>query len=473
MTEPPVTSPAVSNWRSNHEVSQQFHVSPVQGFFDPGMTVQPIVTEPLWQGWRVRIHKNLKVGGGMSLFLRPPTMPGIQREVTMTIHVRVTSMTGIHRYAGGGTINKVFGPGRTHGFGWPRLLSVDLWEASALLRQENAILIHIHIRSPPGASPHANPTMDVLHNVISGKRTTDLRFISFQHRDRDALTGPRVFFSSRAVCLPHCKDMLEHINAGEATELLQTVRPEHRRQDGYPSFQTDYDEEDSDFEYAPTRNSPMRGRVRRRKKTQIDTTEILALTQPNDNYTDVIVKGAAPSTWESLLYYLYTGTVVFAPLTREDDEGRWLFIENYKRINPLRPTPCSCKSMYRIAHILNMPELKSRSLQQLEMQLSITVAVGEMFTTFAANYIEIRLMVMNYLLRHWNRVKNSEAWARKLEQVANGSYPYAGGILAELFGKVPDALELPMNPAIPMDETVPTASGSRSRSDEADESHTT
>ena len=53
--------------------------------------------------------------------------------------------------------------------------------------------------------------------------------------------------------------------------------------------------------------------------------------------------------WEALLFYLYTGTVAFAPLRSRGEKRRREYIESYQRKNPRRPAPCSCKSIYRLA----------------------------------------------------------------------------------------------------------------------------
>ena len=45
-------------------------------------------------------------------------------------------------------------------------------------------------------------------------------------------------------------------------------------------------------------------------------------------------------------------------------------------------------------------------------------------------------MEMKYLVYHWADLRDSEAFKTILEEVAKGTYPHAGGLLAEIFQAV-------------------------------------
>lgn len=53
--------------------------------------------------------------------------------------------------------------------------------------------------------------------------------------------------------------------------------------------------------------------------------------------------------WEALLFYIYTGTIFFAPLRSEGAEERMCAVKQHKHDHPYRPPLCSPKSVYRLA----------------------------------------------------------------------------------------------------------------------------
>lgn len=174
----------------------------------------------------------------------------------------------------------------------------------------------------------------------------------------------------------------------------------------------------------------------------------------------VIVPDSAYPTFKALLFFLYTDTVEFAPLTssylpsnvagdgegedlsastyaspmrfgsssssrqlahtREDSgvfaeelqkahQKRKQAIENYVRRNPGRPTPCSAKAMYKLADKLQIPDLKKRAQEHIEMSLTVGNIVWEVFSGFNTQYPDIRKMETDFLLKHWRSVKRSTA----------------------------------------------------------------
>lgn len=169
----------------------------------------------------------------------------------------------------------------------------------------------------------------------------------------------------------------------------------------------------------------------------------------------VVVPDSAYPTFKALLFFLYTDTVEFAPLTSSylpsnvagdaeaDDvstsgysalgaastsralmhnressgafadelqkahQKRKQAIESYVRRNPGRPTPCSAKAMYKLADKLQIPDLKKRAQEHIEMSLTVGNIVWEVFSGFNTQYPDIRKMETDFLLKHWRSVKKS------------------------------------------------------------------
>lgn len=169
----------------------------------------------------------------------------------------------------------------------------------------------------------------------------------------------------------------------------------------------------------------------------------------------VVVRDAAYSTFRSLLYYLYTDTVEFAPLTSsfltsvsQPEEGRVAAVDSndstmadssmssrtvisgfdafseerrrahmmrqsvidaYCMANPSHPSPCSAKSMYRLADKLQIPDLKRRAQEHIANSLTVQNIVWEVFSGFNVRFPDVRKMETDFLLKHWPKVKRTKA----------------------------------------------------------------
>lgn len=150
----------------------------------------------------------------------------------------------------------------------------------------------------------------------------------------------------------------------------------------------------------------------------------------------VVVRDSSYTTFKALLFYLYTDTIEFAPLTSsfmelggscreptkeppavrvspadfcEDmlkaHQRRQEVIDMLHRKNPDRPTACSAKSMYRLADKLHLPELKSRAHQHIAVHLDQMNIVWETFSSFTCRYPEILNIEVDYLLRNWKSIR--------------------------------------------------------------------
>ncbi|EPS98894.1 hypothetical protein FOMPIDRAFT_1125538, partial [Fomitopsis schrenkii] len=149
-----------------------------------------------------------------------------------------------------------------------------------------------------------------------------------------------------------------------------------------------------------------------------------------------IVTGVAASTWEAFLFYLYTGVIVFAPLTSAGEEARKAFKARYRSRNPHRPVPCSCKSIYRLAHQLDMADLEDLALKEIDSQLSVRNIVTEIFTKFTSRYDRVKAVEMHFLKQHWDEIKGSRQVAEMLMKVTSGRYPHTAPILTEIWQSV-------------------------------------
>ncbi|KAG1832295.1 hypothetical protein DFJ58DRAFT_848066 [Suillus subalutaceus] len=77
----------------------------------------------------------------------------------------------------------------------------------------------------------------------------------------------------------------------------------------------------------------------------------------------LLITDTAFNTWQSLLYYLYTDEIVFAPLrSQESETARCCSLDG--------PPPCSPKSMYRLACKIKHPKLQAKVLGAIRASLT-------------------------------------------------------------------------------------------------------
>ncbi|CAO1624870.1 unnamed protein product [Sympodiomycopsis kandeliae] len=154
----------------------------------------------------------------------------------------------------------------------------------------------------------------------------------------------------------------------------------------------------------------------------------------------VVVRDSSYATFRSLLFYLYTDSIEFAPLTSSYIDSRAIgggdpwgrspsssssssdfnqemlrahsrrqeAIAEYSRKYPLRPIPCSAKAMYRLADKLQLTDLKQRSYDHISNSLTVQNIVWEAFSSFTIQFNEILKMEMEFLLKNWKHVKKTK-----------------------------------------------------------------
>ncbi|KZO99519.1 hypothetical protein CALVIDRAFT_544516 [Calocera viscosa TUFC12733] len=188
--------------------------------------------------------------------------------------------------------------------------------------------------------------------------------------------------------------------------------------------------------------------------------------------TRVIVHDVAYATYKAFLYYLYTDSIVFAPLSSnfllsnptqdgemsvrmsassaslgllakpgegqsntkpqssqmatsylEGSKTRKAWVAEWQASNPGRPGPCSAKAIYRLADKLDLHDLKARAFQHITKSLTITNVPYEIFSSFSAHFDEVRKVEVEFFLSHWEEIKSSDAMRHIFQQIRNGRHP--------------------------------------------------
>lgn len=162
-------------------------------------------------------------------------------------------------------------------------------------------------------------------------------------------------------------------------------------------------------------------------------------------YREVAITQAAYSTYRAVLLYILTGHIEFAPLS-SSYIGPPVFGAKYQHrselhvaqygADPAAPLAVSPKSVYRLAHLLDLPALQQRALAEIETGLTTHGAAVEMISDASISYDEVRRLVLGYVARNWNEVRQTPAWQDVMERVKRDEIPGGGGIVVEVLQAV-------------------------------------
>lgn len=70
-----------------------------------------------------------------------------------------------------------------------------------------------------------------------------------------------------------------------------------------------------------------------------------------------------------------------------------------------------------------MPELKQRAYEHIVRSLTPANVPYEVFSSFSAQYEEVRKVQVDYFLAHWSEIRNGEAMRNVFQQIRLGRHP--------------------------------------------------
>ncbi|KAH9921168.1 uncharacterized protein B0H18DRAFT_1022275 [Fomitopsis serialis] len=423
---------ALAHVEYNHDIRVQFHIDNLEEFFaQRGYPVaQPYVTATFGPGWRIECWPSQSDGQDCTISCRLDVGPrGYPRPISCSFIGE--SMPGGHRY---------FEHTATYMFHPPDKYSsrTQHWNYRFRhLRQENGLVITATIRARAGhAFSDGCEGFGVLHDLITGGQPDKIKFIVFAGRNATGvgrLVRPRTLLFDKHALQVKCLALnnVGHSywldDASDAPALCQwEVFSGHKGVpsafvSGASSYQpAAHPDLDGDSDFEDVGEEGVAGIIPGQLQTR----------------PTAIISDVAASTWEAFLFYLYTGVVVFAPLASNGEDARKHFIANYQVGNPQRPAPCSCRSMYRLAHRLDMADLKNMAFEELKSQLSKDNVIKEIFSQFTSQHEQVKDMELQLLKRYWDELKGSDQVSEMMMKVVSGKHPHAASIMMEIWQSV-------------------------------------
>ncbi|BGP49013.1 hypothetical protein JCM10450v2_004892 [Rhodotorula kratochvilovae] len=157
-------------------------------------------------------------------------------------------------------------------------------------------------------------------------------------------------------------------------------------------------------------------------------------------YRQITVKHAAYSTYCAVLRYLATGLIRFAPLTSSclpsnpsAPRTRRGYISDLS-LSGIDPSALlvSPKSVYRLAHLLQLDDLQRAALAAFKGSLSPTNAAAELFDNALVLYDEWRNVALAFVVHHFDEINEAPSWIEMMERIERDEVPGAAGILVKL-----------------------------------------
>ncbi|GAA5916717.1 hypothetical protein JCM5296_006183 [Sporobolomyces johnsonii] len=141
-------------------------------------------------------------------------------------------------------------------------------------------------------------------------------------------------------------------------------------------------------------------------------------------FKTVTVVDTACTTYFAALVWIATGYISFAPLRskfRSDDRGakqaraaeleETFISQSDSQLTP----PASPKSLYRLAHFLELPDLVQLALDNYKSQLSPANVAYELYSDVSCSYEAIRDITLDFAVANWQEVAKAEG-TREMER---------------------------------------------------------
>ncbi|BGP24411.1 hypothetical protein Rt10032_c03g1470 [Rhodotorula toruloides] len=167
----------------------------------------------------------------------------------------------------------------------------------------------------------------------------------------------------------------------------------------------------------------------------------------------VPIHGTSYRTYRAFLGWVFTGQVQLAPLTSSfrypsiaagptpisatsSYRQHAASLAAFSRLYPHRPTPVSPKSLYRLAHFLEIPTLQRLCIDALKDTLTSANVAYELFSDpLAEVYQEVFELELELAQEGWDEVKQSQAMRDVTERMREeGATQYELSILLRLTG---------------------------------------
>ncbi|GAA5877226.1 hypothetical protein JCM1840_003024 [Sporobolomyces johnsonii] len=160
-------------------------------------------------------------------------------------------------------------------------------------------------------------------------------------------------------------------------------------------------------------------------------------------FKTVTVIDTAYTTYFAVLVWMVTGYIRFAPLRsrfRSDDEddkqARAAELDKMlSQSDSQLPPPASPKSVYRLAHLLELPDLLQLALDDFGSQLSPANVAYELYSDVSCTYEAIRDVALEFTVANWKEVAEAEGTGAMERRAYAEELPKAAAAVSMLLAR--------------------------------------
>ncbi|KAK4703088.1 hypothetical protein P7C70_g3135, partial [Phenoliferia sp. Uapishka_3] len=148
---------------------------------------------------------------------------------------------------------------------------------------------------------------------------------------------------------------------------------------------------------------------------------------PNFPHKRITVTQTSFKVYHAVPSYIFTGHISFKSLPSSAN------LTNSPQGDPTEPLPSSPKSVYRLAHLLEIPAVQTLALDALKTTLSPTNIAAELFSETSGTYDEVLEVLVDYAVLHRADARQTKEWKDVLATCLE--LPWGGKVLARLAAK--------------------------------------
>jgi hypothetical protein len=156
-------------------------------------------------------------------------------------------------------------------------------------------------------------------------------------------------------------------------------------------------------------------------------------------YREVVVRSTAFTTYKAVLGYLHSSFISFAPLASSlssDRDTSSEMIHTDDNTDSTTLPSASPKSVYRLAHLLDLPELAQLALNSIEFQLTPSNVALELFGNLAGVYDDLRKVELDYFVANYEQVKKTTSMDIVKKRAIEGDLTYYPSTSMEVMARL-------------------------------------
>lgn len=294
-----------------------------------------------------------------------------------------------------------------------------------------------------------------LQSAVSEGNFTDRAFYAYTRRRASGVVdSPRLVFANEAV--------LRSVSDYFATLLQWDTQEGHMSTDDYDYMSdSDLDDDDSEAdEVGPgiTHGLPTEGSSRGAGKmkdkeaedsphetsgmvTPVVSETLSEFAMPSTKVATVAIANkpialetVAFKTFRSFVIWSFTGKIAFTPLRSQPSSVHIQY--HVKPPAPYGPSACSPKSMYRLAHMFGINELKKLAYDDLMTKLNPDNILVELSSTLTVRYTELQEAQVNMLIQKGLTPAVLSTMPQWLAELSSSQGPQGMDVVALLIQKM-------------------------------------